>query len=339
MLIRKSSFARLAAAFVIYTAFAIYLYQPYFENFSRLEYIFPLNLIVASTGCYLLSRRWILSFTGSVLAGIIYGFSPMLLSMVSFHPAAGTIAALVPWMFCIPAFSTIITRDRWIQVPLSVIPFLAILGYFKLASSFSLFPAPLQIKPSIQTLASLLVPTAVSAKSPLLFSIYHIPIAGLIIGLWIFIETRRYGIAMIILAGLILTFTNGLTIVSPAVWLTIPLLCIAIISAEGLSALLNTISVDFEWLAGTTGVLGLCSVVSFMLSIKYYKFFAGLGRPAADTLATEARLFLLGAVCIALIAVISKLNLRLKLLRLLIIIFPCLIDFVITSTEITDKIL
>jgi hypothetical protein len=263
----------------------------------------------------------------------------MLLSLASFHPTAGTIAAAVPWMFCIPAFSTILTRDRWIQAPLCIVPFLAILGYFKLASMFSLFPAPLHIEPSLQTLISLLVPAAVSAKSPLLFSIYHIPLAGLIIGLWIFIETRRYGITMIILAGLILTFSSGLTIVSPAIWLTIPLMCMAIIAAEGLSALLNTTSIDFEWLAGTTGVLGLCSVLSFMLSIKYYKFFAGLGRPAADVLATEARLFLLGAVCLGMITIISKLNLRLKPVRLLIIVSPCLIDFIITSTEITDKIL
>jgi len=222
---------------------------------------------------------------------------------------------------------------------LCAVPFLAILAYFKLAAAFSLFPAPLQLEPSLQTLASFLVPTAASAKAPLLFSIYHIPIAGLLIGLCLFVETRRYGISLIIFAGLVLTFTDGLTVVSPAVWLMIPLLCLAIITAEGLSAFLNATSLDFEWLAATAGILALCSAVSFMFSIKYYKFFAGLAQPAADTLATEARLFLLGAACIALVTIISKLNLRLKPIRLLLITAPCLIDFLITSTAITDKIL
>lgn len=339
MQIKKSSFIRLLAAVIIYTVFAFYIYQPHFEDFERFDFLLIPNLILAATGCYILSRRWILSFTCSVLAGIIYGFSPMLLSLARFHPTAGTIAAATPWLFCIPAYIPLFTRQRWTQAPLSVVPFLAILGYFEFAAAFSLFPAPLQIKPSLQTLASLLVPTAVAVKSELLFSIYHIPVAGFLIGLWLFIETRRYGISLIIIAGLVLAFSNNLTVVSPAVWLMIPLLCIAIITAEGLSAFLNATSLDFEWLAGTAGILAVCSAASFMLSIKYYKFFAGLARPAGDTLATEARLFLLGSVCIAVITIISKLNLRLKPVRLLLIIVPCLLDFLITSTAITDKIL
>jgi hypothetical protein len=324
---------------VFYIFLGVYLYRPYFADFERFDILLPVNLAAASAGCYVLSRRWIFSFYCSLLAGAIYGFSPMLLGIGAFHPMAGVIAAALPWMFCVPGYINRITVYRWLQAPLSVVPFLVIFAYFKLAAEFSLFPAPLCLEPKAETLASLLVPAGMSIRSPLLFSVYHIPIAGVLTGLWIAFETRRVGILLIILSGLFLGFSGNLTIVSPVVWLMIPLLCLSIIAGEGLSVFLNSSRADFEWLAASGGVLAVCSAVVFMLSIKYYKFFAGLGKSAGDILAGEARLFLLGAVCIGLTAIISRLDLRLKPVRIILIIIPCLIDIVLTCTVITDNIL
>src|SRR4030042_501778 len=95
----NKSISKFAAATIIYTGFAIYLYQPPFGHFDRLDYLLPVNFCLAASGCYVLSRRWVAGFAGSFFAGALYGFGPFTLGLARFHPTAGLLAAAIPWLF------------------------------------------------------------------------------------------------------------------------------------------------------------------------------------------------------------------------------------------------
>ena len=87
---------------VLYAAFAVYLYRPHFGDFARWDWLLPVSACAAAFGGYTLSRRWVAGFTGSLLAGLLYGFGPFLLGLAKFHPASSLLAAGVPWLF-VPA--------------------------------------------------------------------------------------------------------------------------------------------------------------------------------------------------------------------------------------------
>ena len=101
---RNTKYSSFAVAVVIYLGFAVYLYQPHFKNFNKLQYLLVLNACLASLGCFVLSRRWVSSFAGSFFAGALYGFGPFALGLANFHPTAGLLAAIVPWLFCPAVF-------------------------------------------------------------------------------------------------------------------------------------------------------------------------------------------------------------------------------------------
>ena len=129
---RKTKYTMFVAAAVVYVAFAVYLYGHYFKGFStlRLRDLFVANICLASLGCYVLSRRWVAGFAESFFAGALYGFGPFTLGLAKFHPAAGFLAAAVPWLFCPAAFGPR-AGWRWLRVPFSVLPFLAIVLFWK----------------------------------------------------------------------------------------------------------------------------------------------------------------------------------------------------------------
>ena len=66
--------ASFIAAVLIYTCFAVYLYRPYFRQFNKWQYLLVITTPVASLGCYMLSRRWVVGFFESLFAGAVYGF-------------------------------------------------------------------------------------------------------------------------------------------------------------------------------------------------------------------------------------------------------------------------
>ena len=96
---RDMKYSRFVMAATIYAGFAVYLYQPYFKRFGALQYLVVVNSCLAACGCYVLSRRWVESFAGSLFAGAIYGFGPFTLGMAKFHPAAGLLVAIIPLLF------------------------------------------------------------------------------------------------------------------------------------------------------------------------------------------------------------------------------------------------
>src|SRR5512143_4279997 len=92
----QSAIPWLMAAAALYAVLAIYLFQPHFGGFTGRQWLLPVNACAAALGGCLLSRRWVAEFTGSLLAGAVYGFAPFTLGLARFHPAAGLLAASVP---------------------------------------------------------------------------------------------------------------------------------------------------------------------------------------------------------------------------------------------------
>jgi hypothetical protein len=177
----SKTFGKSAAAAVVYIAFAVYLYQPYFKNFNGLQYLIIVNVCSASLGCFALSRRWVSEFGGSFFAGAIYGFGPFMLSLVKFHPIAGLLAAGIPWLFLPAAFGPE-GKWQWLRVPLSVLPFLAILLFFQVSAYYHLFAIPTQIKLHSVDLAGLAVPLVAIQQGVILVGFYHVLVAALVMG-------------------------------------------------------------------------------------------------------------------------------------------------------------
>jgi hypothetical protein len=238
-----------ALAGAIYAGFSLYLYQPYFGNFGRWQYLLVLNAFVASLGCFLLSRRWVSGFPGSFFAGAVYGFGPFMLGLSKFHPTAGFLAAIIPWLFC-PAAFVGRTRWRWVGLSLLVLPFLAILTFFKTSAHFRLFAMPVQISLHPEDVGGLLAPLVAVTRhllAPLVavtrqltpLGFYHVPIAALIMGFSMLLAARRFGILVIIAIGTALAFCKSFLGVSPIIWLTLPLVCGSVMIGAGTQALLS----------------------------------------------------------------------------------------------------
>lgn len=123
------TFGKSAASAVVYICFAIYLYQPHFSTFKKLQFLILVNVCLASLGCFVLSRRWVPGFLGQLFAGATYGFGPFMLGLAGYHPSVGFLSAMIPWLFS-PAVFGPKGKWQWLRVPLAILPFSAILLFF-----------------------------------------------------------------------------------------------------------------------------------------------------------------------------------------------------------------
>jgi hypothetical protein len=121
-------------------------------------------------------------FTGSLLAGLVYGFGPFLLGLARFHPASSLLAAGVPWLFA-PAAVLERKLGKWLSLPLWLLPFVVIALFFYLSAGRRLFAAPLQANVRPLDLAGFIAPLALIGRSTAVLGVYHVPIAALVLGL------------------------------------------------------------------------------------------------------------------------------------------------------------
>jgi len=338
---QKTKFSTFAAAAVIYVVFAVYLYQPYFENFQRFQFLLIINLFLASMGCYLLSRRWVCGFIESFLAGALYGFGPFTLSLAKFHPTAGLLAASIPWLF-FPAVFGPKNRPRWLSIMFAMLPFLAIVLFFQVTAHFRLFAVSMQARLNLSELYSLLAPLVAAKRGTTLIGFYHVPVSALIMGFAILIAARRYSIMVILVITAILTFcypVNSVLEVSPIIWLTIGELCCSIIIAVGLQGFVSAGHADRKWILATAIVMGALAIVTLLLATKYFQTFLGLGSGYARLFVEAAKMYILGAVAVAIIFFLSCAKFRSHRLREVILLAAIALDVFLGATFIIDKIL
>jgi len=340
MSIKQRSSIGLLAAASIYVAFAVYLYQPHFKGFNalRLRDLFVVNVCLASLGCYVLSLRWVSAFAGSFFAGAVYGFGPFTLGLAKFHPTAGFLAATIPWLFCPAAFSCK-TRWRWLRVPLSALPFLAILLFFQVSTHYRLFPVPTQTKLHLTDLVGLLAPLVMAKRGMTLVGFYHIPIAALIMGFSMLLAARRFGIMTIFCLGTILAFCDSFLDVSPIIWLTIAVMCCSVLAGAGMQGLICAGFADRRWVLAAGVIMGNLAIVTLLLATKYFQVFAGLGSGYAKLFTKTAKMYILGMVAIAILFFMIRAKLRIAALRQILLSSAMAVDIILGARFIVDKIL
>jgi hypothetical protein len=336
-----------ALAAVVYTAFAVYLYQPYFNGFGslRLQDMFVANICFACLGAYVLSRRWIAGFAESFFAGAVYGFGPFAIGLVKFHPTAVFLFAAVPWLFCPAVFGPSpremmafpISRGKGkfkpLRVPLSLLPFLAIVLFFQLAGRFGLYPIPINLKLHGAEMTGLLAPLVAAKRNMTSVGFYHIPLASLIMGLSMFLvpleglgkggilhrgkilrglAVRRLGIVIIFVVSTILSFCDSLLQVSPIIWLAISMLCCSILIGVGMQGFISAGFADRKWILFAVVVMGILAIVTLLFATKYFQVFAGLGSVYARLLTEEAKMYILGAITAGIIFFYTRAKFRMQ---------------------------
>ncbi len=334
-------FGRFIVAAGIYAGFAVYLFLPHFRHFDKLQYFLPINICLACLGCYLLSRRWVGSFIGSLFAGAVYGFGPYMLGLIRFHPLATFLAAAIPWLFC-PATLMQNRKWHWLGVLLSMLPFVVIVLFFRATAHLRLFPIPISARVRISDLVGLLAPLIPSSRSTTLVGFYHVPVASLIMGISMLLAARRRGIIIIIVLGTAFAVcAHQLKLfpeVSPVIWLTIPVLCCSVLIGEGMQGLALAGHADRKWILAIIISMGILTIATLLLATKYFFVFAGIGMGAAQLLTDTAKLYLLGTLAVSVIFFMLHAQKRLAYLRWVILCSSMAVDIFLSARFIIDRV-
>lgn len=330
-------FGKSATAAVVYIGFAVYLYQPYFKNFNGLQYLIVVNVCSASLGCFVLSRRWVSGFGGSFFAGAIYGFGPFALGLAGYHPTAGFLAATMPWLFCPAAFGPE-ARWRWLRVPLSALPALMIILFFQASSHYRLFAVPMQNRLHLADLLGLVAPLVAAQQGVTLVGFYHVPIAALVMGFSMLFAARRLSVLIIFCLGIVLASCQSLLGVSPIIWLSFPVLCCSIIIGAGLQGLCSAGFADRRWVLMAAVIMVVLSLTTLLLATRYYNIFAGFGSKYARLLVETAKMYILGAIAVAILYFMARAKLRVHWLRWVVLGLATAVDIFFSARLIVDKI-
>jgi hypothetical protein len=332
------TFSKTAAAMVVYLAAAIYLYQPQFKKFNALQYLLIVNVTLACLGTFMLSRRWVAAFFGSLFAGAMYGFGAFSLGLAKFHPTVGFLAAGIPWLFC-PASFIAKTKWRWLSWPLSALPFLVIVLFFWLTVHYRLFAVPIRAKLNLADLAGLVAPLVMVQRNGYLIGFYHVPIAALLMGFCMLFLARRFGIMIIFFLGTILACCEPFYNVSPIMWLCVPVLCCSILIGVGMQGFVLAGYADRNWILLTVIASGTLAIVTLLFAVKYFQVFAGLGRDAANLLIESAKMYILGTVTAAIIFFLARAKMRVSMLRWIILCSAMAVDIFLGARFIVDRTL
>lgn len=339
---------RFILAAIVYGVFAFCLYKPYFDQFSRWQWSLPLTVWAAALGCYILSRRWVLSLLGSLLAGAVYGFGPFVLSLARYHPMVGLWAASIPWLFIPAAY----LGKKWyglLTPVLSLLPFLAIVLLFRMGTwhDRQWFATPIKSQPRLEELIGFLAPLAMVKRTSASVSLDHIPMAPLVLGLALAFRARRFEILMIVGLGVLLAFCRsylGATYtawlgISPALWFSIPLTCLAVLVGVGFQGLVEAGLPDRHWVLAVAIALGGLAILALFLATECFQVICSLGDGHAKLFVDAAKMYLLGASAVAVVYLVTRMKLKLHVLRQPLLATVLLVDIVLAAQHIVDDVL
>jgi hypothetical protein len=336
---------RHAAAVVLYVAFAVYLYCLPLGRVMQCHAIVPVSAVVAALGGFVLTRRWVAGFAGSFLAGALCGFSPFFLGVARYHSSVSVLVASIPWL-CAPA--VFVGRRRHIAcLPLALLPFAAVVLFFRVSAAKGLFAAPLGPEPHLSDAFGFIAPLVMWDRSAVVVSVYHVAIAPLILGLAVMVTARRYGLLLLFAVGLVLAFSRSYLPpdqiawlgVSPILWLSIPMVSLAVLAAVGLQGLIEAGFSDKKWLLIAAAGQALLAIVMLLLATKYFQFIFHLADPYARLFVEEAKMYLLGMVALGMVFWMAYRRLRLQWLRWLILATALSLDIFLTARYLVDTVL
>jgi hypothetical protein len=328
---------RHAVAAIVYIAFAIYLYQPYVPTFQQWRWLIPLNAVIGAFGAYVLSRRWVAGLAGSCLAGAVYGFGPFMLGLARCHPSAGVLVGTIPWL-CVPAVLLGRHRRSILLLPLWLLPLAAVVLYFWMCAALRLFVAPVRCVPQPGDIVGFIAPLVTVDWSSVVVGVYHVAIAPLILGCAVMVTARRYSLFFLLAAGLILSFSHSLLPPAqsawlgacPVLWLSIPMVSLAILAAVGLQGLIAAGFADRKWVLIAAIGQALPAILMLLLATKY---------SSTPLFVEEAKMYLLGMMATGMVFLMAYRQLRLQWLRWLILCTALTLDIFLSARYLVDKVL
>lgn len=335
-------------AMLLYVAFAAYLYQPHFRGFSTCQVLLPASTSLAAVGGYVLSRRWVAGFPGSFLAGLVYGLGAFMLALGRFHPTASLLAATIPWLFMPSAYLG--EKRGLLSTVLAFLPFVAVLLFFlffRVVAEYRLFAAPLKAELRPRDLGAFAAPLVLVNRTTALPSLYHIPIAPLLLGLGMMLAAKRFGVLFIIALGLALTFCPlylapkqvAWVGVSPILWLSIPLTCLAVLAGVGLQGLIEAGASDKGWVLSTGLVLAALAIGARLMAWKYSDSFLGVTDEYARMFVEASKMYALGAIAIGIIFIMAVQKKRWHWLRWTVLLGAIGVDVFLSARYIVDCVL
>lgn len=327
------------AATVIYLSLGLYLFWAYLPELSGLKCLFIACPVIGAMGCFVLSRRWISSFAGSLLAGAVYGFSPFVLSFTAFHPIACLPAAAVPWLFCQAVFfrhNKLVKKNLHElagMAVLALLPFAAIgIFFWVLAQPWwvksPFFPLPKSEHLTLTHLAGFIVP--LSTKTMFSIAFYHVSISFIIMGLCMYVAAERFGVLVVVALGFVLAFFDSVTPVSPVVWGLVPVLFFSILAGLGIQGLAWSGTADRKWILLDIVFILFCGILTTLLAI----------RPDAEMfIQIAAVMYWLSAVLLGALFFIAKASVRWHMLRWTLLLAAVGVDVVYGARYFIDSVL
>jgi hypothetical protein len=318
------------AAALLYLALAVYLFGPYMRLRFSSGAAYAMHSVAGAVGCFVLSRRWISSFGGSLFAGAIYGFSPFMLSFAAYHPAAGLPAALLPWMFC-PAIYYRARQAKTgaqavVSVLLAVLPFVAVAAFFRLSAEAGAFFMPVQVRTGWQHAVGLAIPLWEPVRFSL--SVYHVALPAFGLGMMMYVIVRRMSVLITVAVAVLLSLAGPVFAVPPVFWLAVPMLYAAVLTGLGLQGLAWAGASDRRWIFGCTMIVGAMAIL--MLVLNAY----GKGGPV---LRVTGLSYSLAAVMTACIFFLTRAKLRWNLFRWILLCGGIAVDIIFSARILVDR--
>ncbi len=325
-----SKLHKISLAILFYLGVCAFVFYPARTglDFNRLFII--ANLLIASIAVFLLCARWINSFAASLLAGLLFGFSPFALGLFCYHPAAVIAYTMLPICFWPAAFLPDSLNFRkhshlFASAILSLLPFLMIAFYFQLLSRIKLTPIPLTFYPDIRHILSFVSPLAVKPHD-LAFSFYCASVPAVIMAAFILAKIRRISIVLILAVSIALSLCQPIFAVPPIFWLSASILVIAIAAGVGSQAVVLANRSDRNYLLAAALITAAFAVISFVLARQ------------TSAVMISAKMYSLVFLAVLIIYFLSRSSLPVRAGRWIILSAAFAVDFLIISRILLAKI-
>jgi hypothetical protein len=319
----------------LYLLWGYFLFSPHLQKLSNYRLLYLFNNGAAALGTFLLSRRWLAGWTPSVMAGLFYGFSPFALSFLGFHPIAGLTFAAVPWLLLPAVYWKQGQQPNLFRffgrAVLSVLPFAFIIGFFWVFSQHwagPLFLLPSKTALTVQDFKGLVLPLSMTGR-PIILGVYHAGLLTAVMGLFVFLSAQRVSALIPPIVGLVLAFVEPVCLVSQVIWVSLPMIFLAILTGLGIQAMLLSGKADAKWIL-------ICSIVGLLLG---GVCFAASTIPMAGAFRTPALFYLASAACFGMLFAVVRKGQRWLFLRWLILTTLLLSDCFLCGQWLIQKLL
>jgi hypothetical protein len=152
------------------------------------------------------------------------------------------------------------------------------------------------------------------------------------------IKARRIGIMAIFAVAAVASFCPAVLNVSPVIWFSIPSIVIAILAGVGMNGLVLAGYSDRRWVMAAIFLSGLFSLTAFTFASGYFQ---SIGVPAGfkTLFAFSARFHLLAVLVLLVIYFLLRSQIRLLIVRRLLISAALAIDIFFAARYIVDSVM